>query len=403
MLIKINQHLSKSIICSWKINKNPEPPKGEYNIVSVVFFRKYESYKDISMYVDGLTRIIKNFNKILPTFRLRIYHDYSSLEIIKNILKESNILEELIELYEYDIPFFKEEKDKTYHMGTIGSFIRYLPLFDIDYHKVDRCLIHDIDNHFQTVTKDILKFCDDNKITFSYRSRFCYNGVRIMCVSDENIVKFPLISSFVYQTVSIPYNILGDFIENLYINNDIILMKLIKDCKIINMYEYGIDEIFMNEFYVKYFYQNKIKIATILFNHVSILNGMLNYFDYIETNKDIEKYWEFICGFFKIININIDKKLNDKLIMKETLKGEKLNLKTKINNIFKNKNQIDKLKQYIKEIYNKYDLYKFKLLLTCILNHLLYININMINILLLSTDYKFNAITTNIEKKMIKY
>ena len=312
-------------------------------------------------------------------------------------------MEELIELYEYDIPFFKEEKDKTYHMGTIGSFIRYLPLFNIEHHKVNRCLIHDIDNYFQTVTKDILKFCDDNKITFSYRSRFCYNSVRITCTNDDTLSQFPIISSFVYQTISTPYNIFSDFIEDLYINNDMILMKLMKDCKIINMYEYGIDEIFINSIYVKYFYQNKIKIATILFNHVSILNGILNYFDYIETDKDIVKYWEFICGFFKIINIILDNKLNDMTIMKETLKDEKLDLKTKINNIFKNKNQIDKLKQYIKEIYNKYDLYKFKLLLTCILNHLLYIDTNMINILLLSTNYTSHAITTNIEKKMIKF
>lgn len=402
MLIKINQHLSKSIICSWKINKNPDPPKGKYNIVSCVFFRKYESYKDISMYVNGLTYIIKNFNKILPTFRLRIYHDFSSLEIIKNILKEANIIEELIELYEYDIPFFKEEKDKTYHMGTIGSFIRYLPLFDIDDHKVDKCLIHDIDNDFKDYTKNVIKFCDDNKITFSYRSRFCYNHLRITCANDDTLSQFPLISSFVYQTISTPYNILGDFIENLYINNDIVLMQLIKDCKLINMYEYGIDEIFMNSIYLKYFYQNKIKIAPILFNHVNILKGITNYFDHIETNTDLEIYWKFVCDFFKLIDINLNNKLQDKNILMKILEDDKVKLKKKINMIFYNKSLINKVRMFI-ENKNDIKLYKFNLLLKCILNFLKYIDINMINILLVSTDYTNRAITTNIEKKMIKY
>jgi hypothetical protein len=402
MLIKINQHLSKSIICSWKITKNPDPPKGKYNIVSCVFFRKYESYKDISRYVDGLTNIINKFNKLLPSFRLRIYHDYSSLEIIKNILKESNILDELIELYEYDIPFFKEERDKTYHMGTIGSFIRYLPLFNIDYHKVDRCLIHDIDNDFKDYTKNVIKFCDDNKLPFSYRSRFCYNDIRITCTNDDTLSQFPIISSFVYQTISTPYNILSDFIEDLYINNDIVLMKLIKDCKIISMYEYGIDEIFINSIYVKYFYKNKIKIAPILFNHVNILKGLTNYFDYIETTTDLAIYWKFVCEFFEIIDIKLDNKLQDKNVLVKILEDDEPRLKKRINMIFYSKSLINKVRLFIE---NKKDikLYKFNLLLRCILNFLKYIDINMINILLLSTDYKLNAITTNIEKKMIKY
>lgn len=403
MLIKVTQNLCKSITCSWKITKHSIPSKDTYNIVSVVFFVKNEPYKDISKYVNGLTGIVNKFNKILPTFRLRIYHDFSSLEIIKQILMKSDIIEEFIELYEYDINFFKE-KDQPYHVGTIGTIIRFLPLFNLEHHQVDKCLVFDIDNVFRNDVKNIINFADDNNVKLLYRSRFCYIGKHIMCTNDDTI-KYPLIASFIYQTISINYNILGNFFEDLYINNDIKLIKLIKDCNIISKFEYGIDEIFMNAIYLKYFYKNKILIAPILFNHIDISTGIINYFNYINNDQEFELYQNFVCNFFKIININFDIELSKDLLIKK-IEDNQQKITKEINNIFYNKSLKYKILQFIKNISNntKYNkLFKFNILLTCITNCLTYINIKMINILLLSTDYTTKAIVTNIEKKMIKY
>jgi hypothetical protein len=46
---------------------------------------------------------------------------------------------------------------------------------------------------------------------------------------------------------------------------------------------------------------------------------------------------------------------------------------------------------------------EFKLLLICILNHLRYIKIDMINFLIISTDYNKGAINKDIEMKSIPY
>ena len=396
MLIKIKQNLSKSIICSWKITKNPEP-KNNYNIISVVFFKKYEYYRDISEYINGLRNIIKNFSKILPSFRLRIYHDFSALEIITNLLKESKYIDN-IELYEYDIDFFREEKDKTYHKGTIGTIIRFLPLFNLEHHKVDKCLILDIDNVLRISIVNIIKLMDDNNVKIGYRSRFCYSAEHISCVNDNNIIKYPLIASLIYQTISVPYNILSDFFEDIYINKN---LELIKKCKLINEYEYGIDELFMNEKYLKYFYQNKLKISPILFNHVNILIGMINYFDNINDNSS-KLYLSFIYDFFKLINFKLNTMNQEKL--KEYMENNSNLIDKYINNIFYNKflkNKIIKFIYNMKHLSKK--LYKFDLLLNCILNNIKYINVKMINMLLLSTDYNKQANVTNIEHKMISW
>lgn len=138
--MKFTQYLSKNIKCLWNIIKEEEPINN-YNIISCVFFKTKDFIrKDNIKYIDGLTNIINNFKKELPNYRLRIYYDNTVKDIINNIT--NNKLKD-IELYEYDINFFR---DGIYHKGLIGTYIRFLPLFDIKYHKVDKCIIFDIDN-----------------------------------------------------------------------------------------------------------------------------------------------------------------------------------------------------------------------------------------------------------------
>jgi len=397
MVIKINQNLSKSIITSWKITRHPIPLTN-YNIISVVFFLKYKSYKDVNVYINGLTKIITSFSKLLPGFRLRIYHDYSVVEIINNILIKIPDIKELIELYEYDISFFREKENILYHKGTIGTLIRYLPLLNIEYHKVDKCIIFDIDNVIQPYIKTFIDFFETENINFAYRSRLCYSHKRIRCLSDYHILKYPLVSSLIYQNINnIPYNIFDTFIEDLYINNK--LDKLIDKCTLISKYEYGIDEIFMNEFYLKHLYKNKITIAPILFNHVSILHGIKRAL--IDSDKNNSLYHEFVNKFFKCININIEID-NISLIVDIIDKNERY-IKKQIENKIKNPFYNNKLRKFIISFLHNKKYTFINYLLICILNELKYINMNVNTILILNTDYKDHAIVTNIEKKTFNF
>jgi hypothetical protein len=376
--MNINQHLSKSIICSWNIKKNKEP-NNNYNILSCVFFLKKESYKNINIYKNGIIDIINNFNKILPNFRLRIYYDESVLEILNNILNKKNL--DNIELYKYNIDFFR---DDIYHKGVIGTFIRFLPLFDLEYHKVDKCLVIDIDNKLYNLHRRIINYFDINNIKFAYKSRFCYSFNKR---TSKN--KYPIIASLIYQSIQMPYKILSNFLEKIYIDNNSKIINYINKCNISNIYEYGIDEFFLNKYYIKH--MNKLNIILILMNYVDIVLGFKQFISQSKKQKTIKNIWIIMINFFKIINIDLNNlynndELNKELIL-DMLKNNGKNLESSLLNTYKkNNSKIFNLKKYIlNELKNvNYNKRTIKLL-NCIKNNL-DININKINLALIKNN-----------------
>ena len=147
MITKINQNLSKSIICNWVINK--EDPPEIYKIISVVYFSMEKNYKSNDIYYLGLESLIKDIPKILPDFRLRIYYDDTTEEQVNKLTLNKNN----IELFKYSIP---KLKNNGYHYGVVGTLIRFLPLYDNKIHKVDYSLIVDIDNKLHNWYKNLL-------------------------------------------------------------------------------------------------------------------------------------------------------------------------------------------------------------------------------------------------------
>lgn len=187
----IKQNLSNNIICNWNIQKINDSTNN-YNIISCCFFKRKNLFKDFNIYVNGLKYIIDNYKNIFPTFKLRIYYDNSVNNIINNLELSKDI-----ELYNYDIDIFKDDEDKLYHKDTIGTIIRFLPLFDLDYHKVDKCIIIDIDtkynNHFKRIIKYIIF---NNTIHIAYRYISCYVCVdRIACTKN----KYPITANFIFN------------------------------------------------------------------------------------------------------------------------------------------------------------------------------------------------------------
>jgi len=385
----VKQNLSKNIICLWKIKKEIKPINN-YNIISCVFFIKKESYKHIDNYINGLTNIINNFKNILPTYRLRIYHDSTVKEILDNIL--NNKLND-IELYEYDISVFK---DGIYHKGVIGTFIRFLPLFDLEYHKVDNCIVFDIDNKIHNYYRDMINYFKENDVKIAYRSRFCYISKRIMCTKN----KYPIIASFIYQSIQIPYKILSKFFEKLYIKNDI---DIISKCDIDNIYEYGIDEFFMNKYYIKYLNKHNIDRVLVLYNHIDIVSGFKKFFkNYCNKQKTTDYIWKIMYDFFNIINININKlynykELNNELILEMLVKNKRY-LESQLIKIYKNnsENKLKYLRKYILDELDKLLISKkTKILLKCILNNM-NININKINLVNVTNKINLGEVTNEI-------
>ncbi len=385
--MKLNENLSKSIICEWDIQKPLNSNKSEmkdYNIISVVFFLMEDGYKKKDKYYNGLKLLIKDIPKVLPDFILRIYYDSSTEKQINELMMETP--KSNIELFKYNIPELKNKSN--YHYGVVGTLLRFLPLYNNNIHKADKVIILDIDNVLHDWYRKIINYLINNKINFAYRTRPCYSiKKRILCTNTKY---YSIIASFIYQNISLPYNIFSDFLENIFINSH---EGIIIDCGLKDKYSYGIDEIYINKYHLTYFYKNKIKICAVLFNHEDILTGLKDYIYLLSNMKDINIYIEFLQDFFNIFNIKYNFNLN---------KGKDLDsIKKELYDLLYNKSSWESNKKIIvkqlikskpKELYKlllealKLNLPQMKTLIKCLLTNI-QLDLTKINLMLLETNF----------------
>lgn len=327
------ENISDKIICNWSILKN-KPPKDNYNVISVVFFlRKHLTGKgnEVNKYVDGIKNIIKTFN-LIDKFILRIYFDISVKNILHNIFDHtSDEIFNNVELYQYDIPILKD--GNNHHRGLLGMIIRFFPLFDIPLHKVDRCLILDIDNDINSYFNDIINTCDNKNINFCHRFLYGYMFTEHASIYinfsqktslEKYLLKYSIICSFIYQNnINFPYVsklLLSNFL-NLFITsnaepsstND--LFNKLKKINLIN-FEYGFDEIFINKIYFEHiFNEPKIHIsATHNINKylTKIIRKYINFVKYIDKNiKNLKTLILFIKKLAKIYDIHLELNTNN--------------------------------------------------------------------------------------------
>lgn len=101
--------------------------KYKYLLSASLFYLK-NSYKSAQRYVNGILKIVEFIN-YHDDYCLRLYYDqsvylydkYSTLMTYLRTVKK-------IELYEFSCPRFK--CSGKFHIGTFGSMIRFLPLFE---------------------------------------------------------------------------------------------------------------------------------------------------------------------------------------------------------------------------------------------------------------------------------
>jgi hypothetical protein len=407
--MKVTEKLSKSIICNWEIKKTEsrDTTPDLINIISVVYFLPEKGATKMDKYYMGLKDIIKKIPKILNNFKLRIYYDQSVENKVNKLVNELVINKDYIELYKYDIPSLKD--NNGYHRGKIGTLLRFLPLYDNPIHRANKIIIFDIDNVLHFWYKIIIKYFMNNKIKFSYRTRGCY-GIRKRVICTE-IKYHPIIASFIYQSINLPYSLFSDFIENMFIiKNERVLLD---NCGLENEYSYGIDEIYINKYHLIYFYKNKIDIYPILFNNLDILTGLKDYVYLLSTPTHVTLYINFLNKIFKIFNIKYDllqlDTQNTNIILLKTQLEEILNdnkyweiNREKIFNIL-NKSKPKELYQLLLEaLKSNNQLPEIKLLIKCLLINI-QLELNKINIFKIKTDYKNKPIINKTEQIKLRY
>ncbi len=318
----IQENLSKHLICNWTIYKSTVPINIPYNILSVSYFQPSQPSKSHSSkkYFQGLQKLFHDMRSILPHDRLRIYHDASVKNQLYDYLQSlSPIDQTYLEFFQYDIPYLHESNSQEHHKGTTGTLWRFLPLMDYELHTCHRKIILDIDS---VTNHELLKLSKtyDKKgdVYFMYRSHpYYYQFPRITCFNSNKSFFYYVVAHFIYQTNTLSkdifYSFLDKYIYQIHSNN---LQFILQSCypknapntknrNIYDQYQYGVDEIFMNGFYVKHQFDRneeenkKLMVLYILssFQYKKIIYYMMDNVEIFDVkNPAFQLFWKKFFG-----------------------------------------------------------------------------------------------------------
>jgi hypothetical protein len=319
----IEDNLSQYLTCDWTIYKMKVSKNHPYHIVSVSYFQPFQTSKTYSSkkYFQGLKKLFYDMRSILPLYRLRVYHDGSVKNQLYDFLESlSPENQSFLELFQYNI-YHLREKGGLYHKGTTGTLWRFLPLMNYPLHSCQYKIILDIDSTTNHELLKLVKECDKKEdVYFMYRSHpYYYQYPRITCFNEKKSFFYYVVAHFIYQTNELSKEIFSKFLDKyiyqIHSNN---LQFILQSCypknapntknrNIYDQYQYGIDEIFMNGFYVQHQYDRnkkenkKLIVLYILsaFQYKKIIYYMMDNFEIFDIkNPAFTSFWK---EFFMMI------------------------------------------------------------------------------------------------------
>jgi hypothetical protein len=200
-------------------------------VISCSFFTMNDAYRTFDKYRKALINILTNKN-INSKYSLRIYVDDSSKEDALAICEKNKLLDPTIIKFNCS-----QLKDGLGHIGTFGTLVRFLPLFEKDLEEV---WITDIDipeYYFLTPIEKLMTGCD-----VFIQTNICY---------DRKVYarKYTIIANRIIFKTFFAKSVLTRFINKLIDGKlDDVVQKLnsANTRKPPSKVPYGIDEVFMN-------------------------------------------------------------------------------------------------------------------------------------------------------------
>jgi hypothetical protein len=195
------------------------------NVISVSFFTMQDAYRSFEKYEKHLKNFL-DYSEHLDNFEVRIYTDDSGIEYASKVSESY----EHVSIYKFDCSEFKDGK---YHIGTFGTLVRFLPLFE-DHEIV---WISDID-----IPESYLQL-NMHKCQVYIQTIICYE--RKLYGRKQTIVA----NKFIVKNLKFPKALLTRFLNKIL---DGLLKTTINDLNVANTSKppskvpYGIDEYFMN-------------------------------------------------------------------------------------------------------------------------------------------------------------
>lgn len=330
--------------CTIKNNSNINTNTNKY-LLSTSFFYLEKSYKSSQRYIDGIFKIIE-FVKQNKYYVLRIYYDKS---IFKNP-KYTELFDKiktnsLVELYEYSCSQFIQSKQNSFHIGTFGTLLRFLPLFEKSHWEV--IYILDIDD----ANYGYIKLYVDSLVQ-SDKKFYFYNledyGKKYLN-QFNNKFGDAVIANIYVKNYRFDIKIFTNFLDWITKSNKLFMMienlnkntyafkKSPKDI----IQTYGLDEYFLNINLINTL--NKKDIGWIKENLYFdyFIGKLINYKNVEFLDIIIKEYYIEIIGLLvsKPIDIELYKKFNSnelKKIFEEIIKIDSMNYKELRNNFLSN-------------------------------------------------------------------
>jgi hypothetical protein len=393
---KSKKNINKSknnttILCNLSYSNNI--PEKDAIILSCSLFKLNDMYRDITIYINGLKKILKWIENNNHKIHLYIYYDHS-IENDKLFLDLKPVLDKktYITICKYYCETFID-KTNGMHKGVFGTFVRFYPFFNIKLLKNIKFIIDiDVEDNYLYIIEN----CLFNKIKLLKTKCFVLCGIGSEWLYNNlytnKYINGLAAANFVLQNMCLPISLLNNtliklrdndpkilnLVNQIIIKNKNKLNTINKSNKFYNTYTkfkdnkiftYGIDEWWLNKIVLNYIIKKEKEIG-IIYNH----DKLANYFNN------------------KIINWKLSNKINVNNFLQVILKDKytnnfNINLKIlyKICN-YDNYHTINEYKQYnnlIKKIYDLIEDYNNK--------KLLIINDNYLNDFKKHILYKYNC------------
>jgi len=249
-------------------------------VLSCSYFTMKDAYRRVEKYQNNLINFFES-KKQLKGFETRIYTDDSGRDFALEVAKN----DPTVSVYHFNFPPLREEIG---HIGTFGTMIRFLPLFE---KKLKIVWISDIDIPKNYLDPLIVSNAQKSNVDFCYRTYVCYERKlygRIYSILAGTMVSF----------ITFPIKIFNNFLNDLLLPSNelsLYLDQLNKGNQLkgkpYSKIPYGFDEIFTNQIIYNYLIKKSLKCYILkdyinagkYLNHSKLLS--------IEENKLINNYY----------------------------------------------------------------------------------------------------------------
>uniref|UniRef100_A0A6C0H4V6 Uncharacterized protein n=1 Tax=viral metagenome TaxID=1070528 RepID=A0A6C0H4V6_9ZZZZ len=263
--------------------------------------------------------------------RLRVYYDWSlEKSDLWKIIRDKYLHHPFFQWIKYEIAGKKDYNNPDIHIGLIGTIVRFHPLFTKN-EKIKVISIIDLDNMYTGEwKKEVDKFVDSsyNVMCFSSILNIPFYGSIIGGISDDLPCGYWIAAGFLTCKVRLPYERWNNMMEYVYSNSILYKLRFFDSFKyaifkneedrFFEDYEYGLDEIIINNIINYYIKIGKLRMMVVLIrNRPNVSFFRKRILDFLEWNNLKTARINNLLNIYKVKTFN---ELKNKIYKMETLK-----------------------------------------------------------------------------------